>query len=569
MSEKRTNLPIPDERLNQFERNNYFYGKLMTASDFESEQQYFNEKRYLINRLMHGNGIVCGLQVSLYDHKSLSVVLSSGVALDCHGQEIIVSKKHESYLISTQNLNPNTLTEQQSGWIGLFIKRKDEGKESVPSPSLEFNEQICTNNKIQENFELYFDILQDKPNILSSFSEKESSDISLEKSQNTAMQEYDELSREECPSCGGKESGVIIAALKKSSSGWDLDPVETIQRRKTVKSWFNDISERNLNQTGELKQHSTSGIVELEYSAGTNILFGPIEHYLNNVTSPPLITLGKAADNSNVEYIEDYGLCENKTPSICFKAVNINLKNFMIRLDAKSAGHLNLRWWATLTKDTGWQKVKPLVRPAVIFSSPKYSVDDLVTITVTDPQVDKSKQVDYVSVKISSKTNPQGIVAEAKEIGPNSGVFNAQVSLVDVVRKTPDTLVASYTYTIQGRPETITATAEITEPQKPKISFSAKSYTLYDVATVRIIDNTKGPSDVLSVQINSKKNPTPIHLDAPYVITSNLFGVLFNAKINVVTVTKAVPDTLVVSYTFRSGNEIKTLTATAEVIETR
>ncbi|MDH3825457.1 MAG: hypothetical protein OES14_06660, partial [Nitrosopumilus sp.] len=291
--------------------------------------------------------------------------------------------------------------------------------------------------------------------------------------------------------------------------------------------------------------------------------------YLNNVTIPPLITLGKAADNANVEYVEDYGLCETKTPPICFKAVNINPRNFMIRIDAKTAGKINLRWWATVTRDTGWQKIAPIVRPTVIFSSSKYVSYDSATITITDPQVDKAKKVDYVSVKISSKDHRQGIVIQAKEIGPNSGVFNAKILITELVRKTPNTLIASYTYSIQGRAETITTTSEITEPQKPKISFSSQSYTLYDTATVRIIDNTRGPSDVLSCQISSKKNPTPIHVDAPYVITSNLFGVMFNAKINVVTVTKAVPDTLVAVYQYRVGNKIETLTATVEVKETR
>ena len=46
--------------LRQFERNKYFYGKLMTVSDFELEQEYFNGKRYLLNRLIHGKGLLFG-----------------------------------------------------------------------------------------------------------------------------------------------------------------------------------------------------------------------------------------------------------------------------------------------------------------------------------------------------------------------------------------------------------------------------------------------------------------------------------------------------------------------------
>jgi len=42
--------------LQHFERNNYFYGKLLTVGDFQMEQKYFEEKRRLINRLIHDIG---------------------------------------------------------------------------------------------------------------------------------------------------------------------------------------------------------------------------------------------------------------------------------------------------------------------------------------------------------------------------------------------------------------------------------------------------------------------------------------------------------------------------------
>ena len=40
-----------------FERNNYYYGKLLTSKDFQNEQDYINNKRRLINRVLHGVGI--------------------------------------------------------------------------------------------------------------------------------------------------------------------------------------------------------------------------------------------------------------------------------------------------------------------------------------------------------------------------------------------------------------------------------------------------------------------------------------------------------------------------------
>ena len=38
------------------DRNRYFYGKLMTVRDFLREQEYFNSKRWLINRLLFRSG---------------------------------------------------------------------------------------------------------------------------------------------------------------------------------------------------------------------------------------------------------------------------------------------------------------------------------------------------------------------------------------------------------------------------------------------------------------------------------------------------------------------------------
>jgi hypothetical protein len=71
------------------ERNRYFYGKLLDVYHFDLETTYFNTKRWLLNRLVLGFGVVCGLGVQLNDdQKSISVW--PGVALDKCGREIIV-----------------------------------------------------------------------------------------------------------------------------------------------------------------------------------------------------------------------------------------------------------------------------------------------------------------------------------------------------------------------------------------------------------------------------------------------------------------------------------------------
>jgi hypothetical protein len=71
-----------------FERNNYYFGKLLTAKDFESEQRYFNDKRRFVNRLTGGSGVVAGLGVVMAD--DTSVILQAGCALDASGREIVV-----------------------------------------------------------------------------------------------------------------------------------------------------------------------------------------------------------------------------------------------------------------------------------------------------------------------------------------------------------------------------------------------------------------------------------------------------------------------------------------------
>ena len=71
-----------------YERNNYYYGKLLTSKDFQNEQGYMNDKRRLINRTLHGTGVVYGMDIVAADDSS--IILQSGMALDAGGREIVV-----------------------------------------------------------------------------------------------------------------------------------------------------------------------------------------------------------------------------------------------------------------------------------------------------------------------------------------------------------------------------------------------------------------------------------------------------------------------------------------------
>jgi hypothetical protein len=77
--------------LQTFVRNRYFYGKLLDVFHFELEQDYSNGKRWLLNRLITGYGVVCGLDVQPAE-KVRGVKVTPGIAIDRAGREIVVPR---------------------------------------------------------------------------------------------------------------------------------------------------------------------------------------------------------------------------------------------------------------------------------------------------------------------------------------------------------------------------------------------------------------------------------------------------------------------------------------------
>lgn len=67
----------------------YFPGKLLTADDFTTEQNYHREKQRLHNLRCHGLGVVHGLKVSTtHKNSAWTVTVGPGVAIDPAGNEI-------------------------------------------------------------------------------------------------------------------------------------------------------------------------------------------------------------------------------------------------------------------------------------------------------------------------------------------------------------------------------------------------------------------------------------------------------------------------------------------------
>jgi len=146
--------------LKSFQRNRYFYGKLLTVRDFENEQRYFIEKQRLINRLIHGEGVVCGLKVEKVENKESFIRITPGVALDCCGREIVVPEPVEIDLSKKISLEEFGDEETITRWV--TIRYSACGKEPVPAYSAESScEETCCYSRIMEGYEI--DILKEKP----------------------------------------------------------------------------------------------------------------------------------------------------------------------------------------------------------------------------------------------------------------------------------------------------------------------------------------------------------------------------------------------------------------------
>lgn len=150
---------MPDNKENtndcnfpKFEKNKYFYGKLMTVRDFEAEQDYFDGKRCLINRLLHGMGIVCGFKdVKIDNNNDETFTINfndGGIALTYYGNEIVVppsTKKqiNDEYCKPIKNLisKPHLYLKYQS---------HDEGYVSVASSSSSCKEKCCPGRAVDD-----------------------------------------------------------------------------------------------------------------------------------------------------------------------------------------------------------------------------------------------------------------------------------------------------------------------------------------------------------------------------------------------------------------------------------
>ncbi len=138
-----------------FERNRYFYGKLLSVEDFETEQKYFNDKRRTINRFLFGSGVVCGLGVVEVDDESISV--ERGLALDFAGREIVLDEPAVRKISELEGYGDG----QEEGFYYLCLEYQEEAAELMHNVTGMAGRNSSEFNKYKEGYRLF--VTQEEP----------------------------------------------------------------------------------------------------------------------------------------------------------------------------------------------------------------------------------------------------------------------------------------------------------------------------------------------------------------------------------------------------------------------
>ncbi|MDJ0835179.1 MAG: hypothetical protein QNK37_01610 [Acidobacteriota bacterium] len=139
-----------------FERPRFFHGQLLTLEDFELLLRYPREKLRLLNRYVHGSGIITGLwpeNVRLDEESGAMVIeVTPGMAITPQGDELVVARR---------------LTETADGPFSdgiryLYLVYREIVKNKVPGmsgPDLEnagehIDETTCDYSRVVEGYSL-------------------------------------------------------------------------------------------------------------------------------------------------------------------------------------------------------------------------------------------------------------------------------------------------------------------------------------------------------------------------------------------------------------------------------
>jgi hypothetical protein len=164
-----------NSNLTEFEKVKYFSGQLLLPEDFKDEQDYINNKRHLINKLVNGSGVVCGLgidwlnsakakdtmKVPIVQGKDniykIKIRIQKGVAIDYYGKEIVVDEEKDKEVTFDKSFLDETKH------IGLAISRDDQESRIVPNYLNSTTENKPDNSRIKEQYKIELQLIDQIP----------------------------------------------------------------------------------------------------------------------------------------------------------------------------------------------------------------------------------------------------------------------------------------------------------------------------------------------------------------------------------------------------------------------
>ena len=147
------------------ERLRYFSRQLLTADDMRTEQEYFREKQRRHNRLLHGAGTVCGLEVMADPEAGpMAVKICPGYALGPLGDEIYAAEPVSLDLVQCARPAPAPCTPAEAqpamtaGSFDVYVQIRYVELLTRPTRTLPAgcgcDETACEYSRIRDGFEV-------------------------------------------------------------------------------------------------------------------------------------------------------------------------------------------------------------------------------------------------------------------------------------------------------------------------------------------------------------------------------------------------------------------------------
>lgn len=309
--------------LHPFMRNKYFYGKLMTVEDFELEQEYFNRKRYLLNRLIFGKGLLYGfhnIELNTKDKKVNIIFKDGGVALDSLGQEIVVPKNTEKTI---QNKYIQLYEEKNFGdTIHLYLKYNPSFAVSEVSEFEKINSKSESNNcsRILEDFE-----------VIACFKSPMENTI---------------------------EEMVFFATIKRNHPHEKFTIVK-IEDSRLQNNLIDQPKEPAQSNKGNI---IATGVVYFKQPTVNSITSSPIDLKLKGMDHPVFIHLSPEEGEENKIFTDHYGSGQKNDPPFHLRTIlDRSIGTFKVQVvfkDESERRSVHIRWWAFRSnKDYGTTEV--------------------------------------------------------------------------------------------------------------------------------------------------------------------------------------------------------------------